>query len=128
MTILSLCLLTLMNVPHTSAKYSILKPPSIVNINNINLSGSALIYECSYSRCRGKVNLFNIWFNNSYANITTIDCPHLSMYIYSWQLFLGSSQTGITFNILQLKSVFIDSLQTQDHPDAKHLQEYKPSQ
>jgi hypothetical protein len=35
------------------------------------------------------------------------------MYIYSWHLFLGSSQTGLTFNVLQLKSVFIDSLQTQ---------------
>ena len=103
--------LTLTNVPHTCAQHSILKPPSIVDINNVSLSGSALIYECT--RCKGKVNISNTRFNNSYASITTIDCPNLSMYIYSLHLFLNASQTGLMFDSLQLKSVFIDSLQTQ---------------
>ena len=103
--------LVLMNVSRTGAKHSIFKPPSIVNINNLNLSGGALIYECT--RCRGKVNLFNIWFNNSYANFTTIDCFNLSIHIYSFYLFLNSSQTGLIFDSLQLKSVLIDSLRTQ---------------
>ena len=101
--------LNLTNVPRTCAKHSIFKPPSIVNINNLSLLGGALIYECT--RCRGKVNLFNIWFNNSYANFTTVNCFNLSMYIYSF--YLNSSQTGLIFNSLQLKSVLIDNLQTQ---------------
>ena len=106
--------LILMNVPHTCAKkYSILRPSYIMHINNVNLSGSTLIYECN--RCKGKVNLLNIWFDNSYANITTTNCPNLSMYIYSCHLFLSPSQTGILFNVLQLNSVLIDSLQTRDN-------------
>ena len=106
--------LTLMNVPHTCAKkYSVLKPSYIMHVNNVSLSGSDLIYECS--RCKGKVNLFNIWFDNSYANITTTNCPNLSMYIDSWHLVLNPSQTGIVFNSLQLKSLLIDSLQTRDN-------------
>ena len=106
--------LTLMNVPHTCAKCSILKPSYVMHINNVNLSGSALDYKCTC--CMGKVNLSNIWFNNSYAEITINNCPNLSIQIHSWYLFLDQSQTGLAFksDSLQLKSVLIDSLETRD--------------
>ena len=83
-----------------------------LRINNVNLSGSALDYKCNC--CKGKVNFSNIWFDNSYAEITTTNCPNLSIHIYFWHLFLDQSQTGLAFKSLQLKSVLIDSLETRD--------------
>lgn len=114
--------LTLMNVPSTWARYySIFSPPPIVYMNNVSLSGSILVYECNSSRCKGTVKLVNIWFNNSYASIAATDCPDVSMYLYSWHLFLSPSQTGIVFNTLQLKSVLIDNLQTLSRDNTEQI-------
>lgn len=101
--------LILMNVPHTCETYSIFKPSLI---QNVNLSRSALVYECS--GCTGNMSLWNMWFYQSYVNITTTNCHDLSIHIYCWHLLLDQSQTGLEFNSLQLKSVLIDSLETRD--------------
>ena len=111
--------LTLMNVPmHGCAKT--VKPSYIVHVNNVKLSRMALVYKCS--GCTGKMNLSNIWFDNSYAEITTTNCYDLTMYIHSWYLSLDRSHTGLAFKSLQLKSLLIDGVKTEDQTTPSKLE------
>ena len=69
-----------------------------MHINNVNLSGSASEYKCNC--CIGNVNLSNIWFDNSYAEITTTNCLNLNN--HSWYLLVAGILLVIFIIILNV--------------------------